>query len=390
MGVMAGSLVAAIALATWIYLLFGRGAFWRAGVHDAADQTAVPHAFPGVVAVVPARNEADVIAESLGSLLAQDYPGSFEVVLVDDQSGDGTAERAIEAAALLDARPRLNIVAGRPLPAGWTGKVWAMKQGVDRADSLDQAPRYVLFTDADIAYAPDAVRQLVMRAEAGGLVLTSLMARLRCETFAERAFIPAFVFFFQMLYPFAWVNRPNTKMAAAAGGCMLVRRDALGAAGGIETIRDALIDDCALGRQLKSIGPIWLGLTRRVWSLRPYPHLSDIRSMVSRSAYDQLGYSPLLLVGTIGGMALTYWAPPVLALFGSGFGRIAGLLAWAAMAMAFQPMLRFYRLSPLWGVALPAIATAYMIFTLDSAYQHMRGRGGLWKGRVQANASGVR
>lgn len=387
---MAGPVIATAALAIWFYLIAGRGAFWRALVHDLADQETEPRPFPCVVAVVPARNEADVIAESLRSLLTQDYPGSFSVILVDDQSRDGTAARAVEAATDIAALDRLMVVPGRALPAGWTGKVWAMKQGVDHADGLHEPPRYLLFTDADIAYAPDAVRRLVVRAEASGLVLTSLMAKLRCETFAERALIPAFVFFFQMLYPFAWVNRRDCKTAAAAGGCMLVRRDALRTAGGIEAISDALIDDCALGRKLKSVGPIWLGLTERVRSLRAYPRVADIRHMVSRSAYDQLRYSPLLLAATIAGMALIYWVPPAFTLFGTGLGQMSGALAWAAMALAFQPMLRFYRVSPLWGIALPAIAGAYMVFTLDSAYQHLRGRGGLWKGRVQANASGTR
>jgi hopene-associated glycosyltransferase HpnB len=282
------------------------------------------------------------------------------------------------------------IVSGQTPPAHWTGKVWAMKQGVDHADGLREQPRYLLFSDADIAYAPDALRKLVARAESGNLVLTSLMAKLRCETFAERALIPAFVFFFQMLYPFAWVNSRDRTTAAAAGGCMLVRRDALREAGGIEAISDALIDDCALGRKLKSTGPIWLGLTERVRSLRAYPHVNDIRRMVSRSAYDQLRYSPVLLAGTVAGMVLIYLVPPFFALFGTSLGQALGLLAWVAMALAFQPILRFYRVSPLWGLALPAIACAYMVFTLDSAYQHLRGRGGLWKGRIQANMSGTR
>jgi hopene-associated glycosyltransferase HpnB len=339
---------------------------------------------------MPARNESDVIAQPIRSLLMQDYPGSFDVILVEDQSKDGTSDVAAAAAASVHAQDRLTVVTGRTLPAGWTGKVWAMKQGVDHAESLPQPPDYLLFIDADIACAPDALRRLVARAETDGLVLTSLMVKLRCETWAERALIPAFVFFFQMLYPFAWVNDRNNRTAAAAGGCMLVRRDALRAAGGIEAIRDALIDDCALGKKLKSVGPIWLGLTERVRSLRAYPAIEDIRRMVSRSAYDQLHYSPLLLAGTTAGMALTYLAPPFLVLFTSGLSQILGALTWAAMTLAFQPILRFYRLSPLWGPALPGIGCAYMIFTLDSAYQHLRGRGGLWKGRVHANMSGTR
>jgi hopene-associated glycosyltransferase HpnB len=386
----AGSVIAALALAIWLYLIVARGGFWLASVRDDSGQEAHLTTSPGIVAIVPARNEADVIAQNIRSLLAQDYPGLFRIVLVDDQSHDGTAEIAAATAQDANAQDRLIIVRGEGLPDNWTGKVWAMKQGVNHAESLREPPRYLLFTDADITYAPNALARLVARAEAGGLVLTSLMVKLRCETFAERALIPAFVFFFQMLYPFAWVNRPQSRIAAAAGGCMLVRRDALRAAGGIEAISDALIDDCALGRNLKSAGPIWLGLTDRVRSLRAYPHFDDIRRMISRSAYDQLNYSPILLIGTVAGMTLVYLAPPFFTVFGSGVSRISGALAFALMVLAFQPILRFYRLSPFWGLALPAIATAYMVFTLDSAYQHVRGRGGLWKGRVQANVSGTR
>jgi hopene-associated glycosyltransferase HpnB len=353
---------------------------------------AAPRSWPTVAAVIPARDEADVIAESLGSLLRQDYPGPFTVVLVDDQSRDATAEAARACAAReKNAADRLTIVPGRKLPAGWSGKLFALNQGIEHVASLQNNPAaYLLLSDADIAYAPDTLRTLVARAQAGNLVLTSLMAKLRCESLAERALIPAFIFFFQMLYPFARVNRPRFATAAAAGGCMLVRRDALDAVGGIEKIRAALIDDCALGRELKAVGPIWLGLTRRARSLRAYPRISDVRRMVSRSAYDQLRYSPLLLIGTIAGLALTFLAPPLLALLGSGAAQALGLAAWGLMAIAFQPTLRFYQVSPLWGAALPAIAAFYLAFTLDSAYQHLRGRGGLWKGRIQADLSETR
>jgi len=228
------------------------------------------------------------------------------------------------------------------------------------------------------------VRRLVARAEARRLVLTSLMAKLRCESLAERMLIPAFVFFFQMLYPFAWVNRAGSAMAGAAGGCMLVRADALEAAGGIGAIRSSLIDDCALGRVMKRQGPIWLGLTDSVHSLRPYPGFGDIRRMVARSAYDQLGYSPLLLAGTVAGMALIYLFPPLLAAMGTGLAQAAGALAFGLMTLAYYPIVRFYGLSPLWALALPAIGLFYVLFTLDSGLQHWRGRGGFWKGRVQA------
>jgi hopene-associated glycosyltransferase HpnB len=376
--------LALAALAVWIYLIAGRGGFWLAAERDGEGPP--PAAWPNVVAVIPARNEAEGVGETVGSLLQQDYPGALLIVLVDDQSTDDTADIARRAAAA--APDRLIVVRGATLPAGWTGKLWAMKQGVEHADARN--PAYLLFTDADIVYAADALRRLVAEAEAKSLVLSSLMAKLNCESFAERALIPAFIFFFQMLYPFATVNRPDRAIAAAAGGCMLVRRDALRAAGEIEAIRGALIDDCALARNQKQQGPIRLALTERVRSIRTYPAVEDIRRMVARSAYAQLRYSPLLLAGTVAGMALTYLAPVGFALLGQGIAQILGLAAWLLMAIAFQPTLRFYRLSPLWGLALPGIALTYMAFTLDSAYQHARGRGGLWKGRVQADVTGVR
>ncbi len=327
-----------------------------------------------------------LIANSVGSLLDLDYPGPFAVILVDDQSTDGTAAAAKAAAGRRPERS-LTVLSGRPLPGGWTGKVWAMKQGADHAEHLADQPRYLLFCDADIAFAKDALRRLVARADAQGLGLTSLMAKLRCESPAERGLIPAFVFFFQMLYPFQWVNRPDCETAAAAGGCMLVGRQELQAAGGLAAIRDELIDDCALARILKGVGPIWLGLTERVRSLRPYQHVSDVGRMIARSAYEQLGRSPLLLAGTVAAMGITYLAPPLLALFAPGPARLVGTATWLLMALTYQPMLRFYRVNPLWGGLLPLIGGAYMVFTLLSAYQHASGRGGYWKGRVGANAS---
>ncbi len=371
-------------LAAWLYLLLARGGFWRADIRDENGAPRAPARRPSVIAVVPARNEADVIATSLPSLLTQNYAKALKVILVDDQSDDGTAKAASAAALAADRSDCLTILHGQPLPEGWTGKLWAMEQGVTQAASTAEPPCYLLLTDADIAYEPDVIRRLIARAEADSLVLTSLMVKLRCESLAERAFIPAFVFFFQMLYPFAWTNRREHAMAAAAGGCMLVRRDALEAAGGIEAIRSSLIDDCALGRSMKKQGPIWLGLTDSVHSLRAYPGLADIRRMVSRSAYDQLNYSPLLLAGTVVGMLVTYLLPPLLAFFGTGLAQLMGAATWGLMTFAFLPIVRFYRLSPLWSAALPVIAAFYMIFTLNSAVQHWRGRGGLWKGRVQS------
>jgi len=377
-------LVASMVLAIWLYLLLGRGGFWLGRERD--DEIAAASArWPSAAVIIPARDEADCVGGTVTSLLRQDYPGDFSVILVDDQSRDGTALVARDAAATLGAASRLTVLSGRPLPPGWTGKLWAQQQGVEAASASAQPPEYLLLTDADIDHAPDSLRALVARAQAGGYVLTSLMAKLRCETFAERMFIPAFIFFFQMLYPFAWSNDPRRATAAAAGGCMLVRRDAFTAAGGMAAIRHALIDDCALAKLLKAQGPIWIGLTERVQSMRAYPAVDEIRRMVSRTAYAQLHYSPLLLAGTILGLALTYVAPVAFAVFASGPARLLGIAAWLAMALAFQPTLRFYRVSPLWGLALPVIAATYMAFTLDSAYQHARGRGGMWKGRAQAN-----
>jgi len=386
-------IIAAIVLATWLYLIAARGGFWRAAERD--DDGAVPAALPSmpqwppVTAVVPARDEAETVGDTVASLLRQDYRGPFNVILVDDQSRDATARVAREAAAAFGAGDRLNVIAGRPLPAGWTGKLWAQNQGVESAAQVENPPDYLLLTDADIVFAPGALSSLVARAERQGLVLNSLMVKLRCKSFAERMFVPAFVFFFQMLYPFGWVNDPRRATAAAAGGCMLVKCEALQAAGGLASIRGALIDDCALAKLLKARGPIALALTDNANSRRAYPSIGDIRRMVARTAYAQLGYSPLLLAGTVLGLAVTYLAPVVLTLLADGFAQFAGLFAWALMAIAFRPNLRFYGMSGLrswlWAAALPAIAAMYMAFTLDSAYQHARGRGGMWKGRAQAN-----
>lgn len=385
---MANALLASTVLAIWAYLLLARGGFWRG---TAADETLPPRApFPAVAAVIPARDEAVCVGETVASLLRQDYPGDFRLVLVDDQSRDGTAQVARAAAAQAGKAALLTVISGRPLPAGWTGKVWAQQQGFDHVNALPQPPDYVLFTDADIAYGAGALAALVGRAQGQRLVLTSLMVKLRCNSLAERAFIPAFVFFFQMLYPFAWAGDRRRATAAAAGGCMLVERQALRQAGGLAAIRAALIDDCALAGLLKTSGPIFLGLTDRVHSIRAYPTPGEIRAMVSRSAYAQLGYSPAALAGTIVGLALTYLAPVGLALFAAGPAQFVGLFVWLLMALMFRPTLRLYGLRAFWGLALPAIAAAYMAFTLDSAYQHARGRGGMWKGRAQANISDLR
>jgi hopene-associated glycosyltransferase HpnB len=380
-----GLVIGAMAVAAWVYLLLGRGFFWLARERDDRDSPSEPASWPAVTAIVPARNEADVIARSVASLLGQDYPGSFNVVLVDDASDDGTGERARAQADGLGRPERLAVLPGRPLPKGWTGKLWAVSQGLEQASR--SSPDYVWITDADIAHDPATLRRLVARAEAGHLVLVSLMARLQTGTWPERLLIPAFVFFFDMLFPFAWVNDPGRKLAAAAGGCMLVRREALVSAGGIEAIRGEIIDDCALGARLKAQGPIWLGLTQTSVSLRPYRTLGEIGRMVARSAYAQLRYSLWLLAGTVIGMALIYLAAPILAIGGSGAARWLGLAAWAMMAGAYQPMLRYDRLSPFWGLALPLIGALYTAFTVQSAIQVWRGRGGMWKGRSQALAA---
>jgi len=377
--------ISAVALAAWAYLILARGFFWLARERDDRDLAPEPAIWPQVAAVVPARNEADVIARSVGSLLAQDYPGGLRVVLVDDNSDDATAARAAEAASALGAEARLRVIQGAPLASGWTGKLWAVSQGVREA-SHEGAPSYLLITDADIAHTPETLRRLVARAEAGRLALVSLMAKLTTDSWAERLMIPAFVFYFDMLYPFGWVNDAKNRTAAAAGGCMLVRREALEAAGGIESIRGEIIDDCALGARLKRQGPVWLGLTQTTVSLRPYTGLGEIGRMISRSAYAQLGYSPLLLAGTVLGMGLVFLAAPALTILGDGWARWLALAAWALMTVAYLPMLGFYRRSPLWALAMPVIGALYVAFTVDSALQVWRGKGGMWKGRAQAMA----
>jgi hopene-associated glycosyltransferase HpnB len=367
-------------LVAWIYLLVGRGVFWLARERDGGEGTLV--VWPSVTAIVPARDEAANIAQSIRSLLEQDYPGAFRIVLVDDQSGDGTAD----IARALDAQGRLTVLSGAALPEGWTGKIWAVKQGITHAAA--GSPDYLWLTDADIVHTPDNLRALVSRAASNDLVLVSLMAKLRCEDFAERFLIPPFVFFFAMLYPFGWVNRKDNPLAAAAGGCMLVNREALERAGGIESVRHEIIDDCALARRMKKIGGIWLGLTERAASIRRYPRISDVGRMISRSAYAELRYSPLRLVGTLIGMAFVFAAPAAIALLSTDLvGAEAGLIAataWIAMVIALQPMLHFYRRSAFWGFALPLAGAIYAAFTLNSAIQYWRGHGGLWKGRVQA------
>jgi hopene-associated glycosyltransferase HpnB len=373
------SVLAGISLAIWLYLLLARGGFW-CEMPSAAPTIAAR--WPDIVAVVPARDEAESIAASVGSLLQQRYPGRMTVVLVDDHSGDGTGAIAREAAKAIGAEDRLTVVDARDLPAGWTGKLWAVEEGLQHLTASGSSAELVLLTDADIAHHPDNLAELVARMESGGLDLASLMVLLRCEDLAERALIPAFVFFFEMLYPFAWVNDPSRTTAGAAGGCMLVRRSALTRIGGMAAIRSTLIDDCALAREIKAEGPIWLGLAAKTRSLRRYPGLSDIWRMIARTAYTQLDYSPTLLGATVLGLILTYLVPPILTFTGGVTGWIAGL-AWLAMSVAFVPILRLYGQPLVIAPALPLIALFYLAATIDSARRHWQGRGGEWKGRVQ-------
>ena len=380
----AGVVVGAAGLLAWVYLALLRHGFWRADQRlPAAPDVAAP--LPPVVAVVPARNEADVVGAAVTSLLQQRYSPELHVVLVDDGSEDGTAEAARASARRCRAEGRLSVLANPLRPSGWTGKLWAVHNGVRQALSQQPQPRYLLLTDADIRHDPDGLRALVAKAEGEGRDLVSLMVRLHCVRLPERWLIPAFVFFFQKLFPFPAVNDPERDTAAAAGGCMLVRTEALDRAGGIAAIRGELIDDCALARRIKANGSIWLGLAERTESLRAYDRVGEIWRMVRRCAYTQLGHSPMLLAGTVCGLALTYLAPPA-ALFGGVMGGAWGMAAmaaagWALMGLLYAPTLRLYRLSPAWALAMPLTAAAYALMTVDSAWRHWRGRGGEWKGR---------
>jgi hopene-associated glycosyltransferase HpnB len=374
-------LIGALSFIVWLVLWLRHGGFWRT---ETAPVPTAPHDWPNVVVVIPARNEAEGIGRAVGSLLGQDYRGQIRVVVVDDESSDGTADVARHAAEAIGAADRLTIIGGTPTPPGWSGKMWAVSQGINRAGEIGPSARYILLTDGDIAHSERNLAHLVARAEAGALDLTSLMVRLRCESFAEQFMIPAFVFFFQMLYPFPWVNDPARKTAGAAGGCMLVRRAALERIGGIAVIKGALIDDCALAIEMKRNGPIWLGLTNDAQSLRIYGDFAEVWRMIARSAYTQLNYSPLLLAGTVLGLGITFLAPPLLFLFGHGWASTFGLLAWIIMAACYSPMLRFYGRSLWWAPLLPAVALVYLGATIDSALRHMRGKGGAWKGRFQA------
>ncbi|MEA5577347.1 glycosyltransferase [Anabaena sp. UHCC 0451] len=383
-----------LSLTIWLFLLLFWGQFWRVDQQLKTAQNKLK-SLPTVCVVVPARNEADVIPISLRSLLLQDYPGNFQVFLVDDQSTDGTANFAQGVAYAVDKLPQLHIVYSADLPVGWTGKLWAMEQGIKAAlktfhETSLQLPDYFLLTDADIEHDISNLHRLVAKAEAENLDLVSIMVKLRCQSFWEQLLIPAFVFFFQKLYPFRWVNNHKKATAAAAGGCILISREMLQKIGGLQIIRQALIDDCSLAKTVKSHqGKIWLGLDALTYSLRPYDSLETIWNMVARSAYTQLNYSPLLLGGSVLGMILVYMLPPLGIILGLVMENlpitIISLCTWLLMTVAYFPIIRFYK-SPLWlAFCLPIIAFLYTLMTLDSANRHRQGRGGAWKGRVYEN-----
>jgi hopene-associated glycosyltransferase HpnB len=398
------SIACTVAAAAWAYLVAGHGGYWRTS-EWLPRVTAEPQAWPDVVAVVPARNEAEMLPATLPALLGQEYPGALTVVVVDDGSADGTGEVAARIARE-SGRP-LHVIRGTPPPepgppapgqddGHWAGKVWAMAQGLRAAGPGG----YVLFTDADIAWEAHTLRRLVAAAEGDDRDLVSQMALLRAATGWERVVVPAFVYFFAQLYPFRRVNAPGSRTAAAAGGCMLVRRGALERSGGLAPISGALIDDVAMGRMIKAQrGRCWLGLSRQVVSVRPYPRLSSLWQMVARSAYTQLNYSPALLAATLTGLLFLYVLPPAGAVTGlavllaGGTGPAvlaagAGLAGWALMSLSYLPMLRLYRLSPLRAPGLPLIALLYAGMTADSARRHHTGRGAQWRGRTNQTLGG--
>jgi hopene-associated glycosyltransferase HpnB len=364
-------LTALASLGAWLYLFTARGNFWQI---SAPPKPVQPASGKSVCVIIPARNEEPVIGDAIASLLGQRYAGPLRIIVVDDHSSDATAAVA--------ARDGVTVVQAGPLPEGWSGKLWAVSEGLKHARPL--APDYLLFTDADIVHAPNNIAELAARAESEGLDLVSLMVKLRCRSLAETLLIPAFVFFFFMLYPPAWVANRARKTAAAAGGCILIRPSALDRIGGIASIRDAIIDDCALARAVKRTGGgIWLGVTEDTASIRDYATFAEIRAVISRTAFAQLHHSVLLLAGTVIGMAVIYLAPPLLLFSRNPVAAICGLAAWALMTIAYVPALRFYGRSVAWSPLLPLVALFYITATVDSAFAYWTGRGGLWKERIQ-------
>ena len=379
-------LVAACVLAAvaWVYLLVAHGGYWRTDCRlPVGDGKAEPESWPSVVAVIPARDEAAILPQTLPSLLSQEYPGGLAVVLVDDGSSDGTA--AVAEALGSTSGAALKVIRGEALAEGWAGKVWAMAQGVAAAGECD----YLLFTDADIEHPPDSLSRLVAFAVSTERDLVSLMARLRTATRWEKLLVPAFVYFFAQLYPFRLVGRPRSRTAAAAGGCVLVRRQALARAGGEKALAGAIIDDVALGRAVKrSGGSIWLGFTKEVTSVRPYPKLTNLWHMVTRSAYTQLRHSRAALAGAVAGLGAVYLTPFAVLIAGAASGQgevvLAGLVAWLLMTLSYLPIVRYYHLRPAWALSLPVAAGMYAAMTIDSGRRHRRGQGAAWKGRSYA------
>lgn len=376
-----------LCIATWTYLLTAHGNFWRVSRFQATVPP--PAAIDGTVAVViPARDETGVIARTVQSLLRQSCADSIRIFVVDDHSSDGTAEAARHAAQASARAKALTVIAGCSLPAEWTGKLWAVQQGIEQAMRLN--PRFLLLTDADISHSPNNVATLVAIAEEGNYDLTSFMVKLHCRSLAERLLIPPFVFFFFLLYAPNWIRDPRRKVAGAAGGCMLIRPQALERAGGIAAIRNQIIDDCALARAVKqSGGRVWLGMTPDTRSTRAYRSFADIERMIARSAFNQLQHSACLLCGALLGLIITYLLPLALLLSGDKMLATIGALAWLLMSVAYLPMVRFYGLDWLWALTLPLSACFYLLATMHSAWKYWMGRGGEWKGRTQdAGSSG--
>jgi hopene-associated glycosyltransferase HpnB len=373
-------ILALLALLIWLYLFFLHGQFWQSTpeLRPAPPVIAPGAAAPPVDIIVPARDEAAMIGPVIASLLAQDYPGVYRIILVDDRSADNTAGVAREAAK---ADPRLRIITGTDKPPGWAGKLWALSQGV----SASRAP-LIFFTDADIVHDPAHLSALVARLETPRVDMVSEMVLLHCASFAERALIPAFVYFFQMLYPFAQVNNPLSAKAAAAGGTVLIRRRALERIGGISAIRGALIDDVTLARAVKQGGPVFLGHSGLARSIRPYPHFAEVWTMIARSAFTQLRYSSVLLAFAIIGLALVWLVPVFAVIFGEGATFFCGLIAYLLAVGSFFPTLARYRLRRAWALALPLIALFYMAATIDSALAYWQGRGARWKNRAYAGS----
>ncbi len=372
---------AAIPFAIWLYLLLARGNFWKLREDEIAPKPL--ENWPRVFAVVPARNEAETIARAIVSLAGQNYPGEFEIIVVDDQSEDGTAGLARQAAAESAAAQRVTVHSVAALPPGWTGKLWALNEGVSVA--AEKAPEFFWFTDADVVHAPDTLRRLAFRAERDSLDLASLMVLLQAKTFPERLLIPPFLYFFLMLYPPRWIADPKARTAGAAGGCILLRRTAIERIGGIAAIRSEVIDDCALARAVKrSGGKIWMGLTRASASLREYGSFAEIRDMITRTAFAQLRFSFMLLVVTLIGLFVTFWLAWILFFTGDDPAWIMASTAVSLMTTTFLLTVRFYGLSPVWAFTLPAAALFYGYATCVSAVRYWLGRGGQWKGRTQA------